>query len=562
MTTDLDLTAVFNKSPQDAINFLVKKGYKLSWDWWDVWQEAHAKAFTVAKVARLDILQDIDGALTKAADKGLTFATFQKELMPTLQKKGWWGHDLTEDGKIVTLGTPYRLENIYRTNIQSAYMAGRYKQQMENARFRPYFQYQSIIDSRTRPAHSALNGKVFRYDDPFWDTHYPLQGFRCRCRVRALTEKQVKDKGLEVETGNGNMVWEEKKINAKGDTMPVCGYKDPKTGKITFTDPGFSSNPGKTSFKIDPSKYGKDLRKFIPEPAPPLPEPKPAKKPKAPPKPKAEKPPKEPKPKKDKAPAAPLPPKSVADAKKVKDLKSLKQWAEYHLGKFCQNSNGYINFTYRKMDAFMATNTVGKFYVCPNTISFMTDLGAVSFNPADELLGAFKAAGKNIPLTFQQEYSVESLWHEVLHNRQKFVRIGAGRITDAERPMMETVNQWYARRSYQELLAQMGATPVNQAKILTDGYGYGSYLKRFGQVLEAFEVEDTAIFKSIEAIHSTINPKEYAEHVAEAILTTSKTVVYSEQQKRALVTALNSVAEYSSTFYNNLRDCLLLIKRP
>jgi uncharacterized protein with gpF-like domain len=127
-------------------------------------------------------------------------------------------------------------------------MAGRYKQQMENADDRPYWQYIAVMDSRTRPAHSALNGKVFRFDDVFWDTHFPPCGFRCRCRTRAYTAQQVKDKGLTVESGKDNMVWEDKKIS--GDiTRPVAGYRDPKTGKITFTDPGWSSNHGKTALE-------------------------------------------------------------------------------------------------------------------------------------------------------------------------------------------------------------------------------------------------------------------------------------------------------------------------
>lgn len=99
------------------------------------------------------------------------------------------------------------------------------------------------MDNRTRPAHSALNGKVFRHDDVFWKTHFPPLGFRCRCRTRALTAKQIAQKGLKVLSGDGDMV--EKIVGVGRDKTPmsVTGWKDAK-GNIHFTDSGWSYNPG------------------------------------------------------------------------------------------------------------------------------------------------------------------------------------------------------------------------------------------------------------------------------------------------------------------------------
>lgn len=39
-----------------------------------MWQDAHARAFTVAKVTRLDILEDIRGTLQQAVDEGKPIA--------------------------------------------------------------------------------------------------------------------------------------------------------------------------------------------------------------------------------------------------------------------------------------------------------------------------------------------------------------------------------------------------------------------------------------------------------------------------------------------------------
>ena len=55
----MDLKGLFKLSPTLAIKYLKKKHNKVSWDWYDIWQEAHNKSFTVAKAMREDILQDI-----------------------------------------------------------------------------------------------------------------------------------------------------------------------------------------------------------------------------------------------------------------------------------------------------------------------------------------------------------------------------------------------------------------------------------------------------------------------------------------------------------------------
>jgi len=52
-----------------------------------------------------------------------------------------------------------------------------------------------VLDPVTRDSHAALHGKIFHIDDPIWQERYPPNGFNCRCRVRALTEKQAIQRG-------------------------------------------------------------------------------------------------------------------------------------------------------------------------------------------------------------------------------------------------------------------------------------------------------------------------------------------------------------------------------
>ena len=247
----VDLSYAIGLPPEKAIEYFSSKGYKTTYDWQSLWQDSQTKAFTVAGVARMDILQDIKGMIDKAMAEGMPLQEFKDSLIPRLQAKGWLSNSPEK--------MPYRLENMYRTNIQTAFMAGRYREMMENVKDRPYWQYVAVMDSRTRPAHSALNGKVFRYDDPFWKVHYPPNGFQCRCRVRSLSEQDVEARKLTVESGKDNIVWEEKPIGG-GYTKPTAAYIDPKTGEKYFTDAGWSYNPGERFWEKDLRKYNKDIR--------------------------------------------------------------------------------------------------------------------------------------------------------------------------------------------------------------------------------------------------------------------------------------------------------------
>jgi len=132
MPDPVDLSAVFGLPPEQAIEYFQSKGYAITWSWRDLWQEVQAKSFTVAKVMNSDILDDIRGALDDALNNGTTFRDYEKNLTPILKAKGWWGkteHTNTITGEVSTaqLGSPRRLKTIYQTNLQTAYMAGRYR---------------------------------------------------------------------------------------------------------------------------------------------------------------------------------------------------------------------------------------------------------------------------------------------------------------------------------------------------------------------------------------------------------------------------------------------------
>lgn len=70
-----------------------------------------------------------------------------------------------------------------------SYKAARYRRQVLNAKNRPFWQFDAypypLANGGACASHFALDGLVFRHDDPFWHDFYPPLGPGCRCRVRA-----------------------------------------------------------------------------------------------------------------------------------------------------------------------------------------------------------------------------------------------------------------------------------------------------------------------------------------------------------------------------------------
>lgn len=197
-------SAVFGLEPDKALEYFKNKGLNLTYDYDEMMYEAHHKAFTVAKVTRLDLLQDINEELYKAMKSGATFEEFKKNIVPTLQKKGWWGEKEITDPKTGEIKKVYigskRLRNIYNTNMRVAYSVGRYKQ-MIGFKKAVYWRYRSALLENTRVSHAAKHGLIKHRDDPWWSVNYPPNDWGCKCNVTAHTKSELGDEGWKVDEG-------------------------------------------------------------------------------------------------------------------------------------------------------------------------------------------------------------------------------------------------------------------------------------------------------------------------------------------------------------------------
>ena len=247
-----DFINAFKKPFLEAINYMKKKSIMPTTSWNDIVGKAHQKTFTIAKVTKLDMLQDVQDLLISSMQNGMSWADFKNDFLSLVSQKGWVV-DPSLPAEEKKIKKPWRIETIFRTNMQNSFATGRWDQMMKSTKLLPYLQYDAVDDSQTRPAHKALDGIIARYDDPLWEKFAPTNGYNCRCRLNVVPDPNPPEK--DISSGVGRI---EDKIDEKSG-MPYSIYTTP-SGKEIKTDLGWNFNPGKTT-QIR-KKYSKNIAKI------------------------------------------------------------------------------------------------------------------------------------------------------------------------------------------------------------------------------------------------------------------------------------------------------------
>ena len=176
---------------QEQIDYLQQKLDLPTQHWDDIKGAGHDRAFIVAGATKADLLSDFHTAVNQAIAEGQSIGWFKKEFESIVQKHGWEGWT----GSDTKAGRDWRARVIYNTNMRASYAAGRYAQltDPELLKARPYWKYiHNDTVAHPRPLHQSWSGTVLRHDDAFWSTHFPPNGFGCRCRVTAVTASDYK----------------------------------------------------------------------------------------------------------------------------------------------------------------------------------------------------------------------------------------------------------------------------------------------------------------------------------------------------------------------------------
>lgn len=178
-----DFRIAYRPFPQQQAYFRRKVNMP-SARWDDLMHGEHAHGFMAAGVARMDVLEDIRQAVQDAIDRGEGFPAFQARMRNIIADKGWIGGAGDES----EARRAWRMRMIYQTNLRTSYMAGRWE---ELQKF-PYLRYQHNTINNPRHEHQAWDGLVLASDDLWWDTHYPPNGWGCRCTVTGVGKGRMR----------------------------------------------------------------------------------------------------------------------------------------------------------------------------------------------------------------------------------------------------------------------------------------------------------------------------------------------------------------------------------
>ena len=227
-------SATYTKQPFDAaIEFFRSKINLPTRTWKDLWQGMHVRAFVTAGAVKAELLADMRSAVDKAISAGTTLAEFRADFDRIVARHGWQYKG----------GRNWRSRLIYETNLAVAYAAGHWREMTDPdvVAARPYLRYVPSSSVRPRAEHMAWYNIVLPADDPWWQTHYPPNGWGCKCGVVNHSAGEVER--LRAEEAPGDTP-----IRTTAPARQNYEWTDPATGEVhrvpVGIDPGWDYNVG------------------------------------------------------------------------------------------------------------------------------------------------------------------------------------------------------------------------------------------------------------------------------------------------------------------------------
>ncbi len=161
----------------EAEDFFLRKIHLPTAKYDDIKAAAHDRAFIVAGAAKADLLADLYRAIGDARTRG-GLEEFRQHFEQIVFTHGW-----PYTGMDSAAGRAWRPRIIYETNLYTSYAAGRYRQLMDSPNLRYWLYRHDPLVTNPREQHLGWDGLILPRDHPFWKTHFPPNGWGCKCRV-------------------------------------------------------------------------------------------------------------------------------------------------------------------------------------------------------------------------------------------------------------------------------------------------------------------------------------------------------------------------------------------
>lgn len=172
----------------------------------------------------------------------------------------------------------------------------------------------------------------------------------------------------------------------------------------------------------------------------------------------------------------PLKPTEMEDISQVNESMTL--FAKKHPEYFPKGFKGVKAVSRDR--AYMSTDAEGLIEV-----NFAVD--EKGFNAGNSLVSAMQKIQSGAVLDCDEEYSIEALWHEVLHNTSKNKTVLAPMydpMLGFQRVAMETTNQFVARFTYNVFMKHLGGIAQHQKWVVENGYGYAATVTNLIKLLK------------------------------------------------------------------------------
>lgn len=258
MSQASDFAQLQRLAPTEAIAYMAGRDLTAeTYHWYDLWRSEHERAFTVSRLARADLLEAMQASIAKSVAGDMTRRDWIRDTEQLLKSAGWWGAvDVTDPrtGEVLTTKFNHaRLQLIFDTNTRQAAAAGQWQRLLRNQRTQPYARYVAMDDDRTRPQHRAWHNVTLPLTDAWWATHRPPNGYRCRCRIVGVSQREY-DQGTTSTRPGAEYSADAPLVNTPMVKTPPpdvqVDWRNPATGTVEKVpagiDPGFDHNPGTT----------------------------------------------------------------------------------------------------------------------------------------------------------------------------------------------------------------------------------------------------------------------------------------------------------------------------